>query len=105
MAGKFSSLANLRTTESSRPLKDKGRDPASIEQGTEGPRAAKSPVRAGGPGRPAGKRSNPDYEQTTVLLKKKTKRAAVRMLEDAGKKPDLSDLLQALLDQHVAAQT
>jgi hypothetical protein len=99
MAGKFGSLADFRNQENSensvtRTPKDEGRD---------SPRPAKS--HGQGPGRPTGKRSNPDYEQTTVLLKKKTKKAAVRMLEDAGKKADLSELLQTLLDQHVSAHT
>jgi hypothetical protein len=65
--------------------------------------AAEPPARAErGRGRPPGKRSNPDYEPTTVLLRKKTKRMAARKLEDSGQKSDLSELIQQLLDQWTA---
>jgi len=50
-----------------------------------------------GRGRPPGKRSNPEYEPTTVLLRKKTKKAAVRLLEDRESGQDLSDLIESLL--------
>jgi hypothetical protein len=50
-----------------------------------------------GRGRPAtGKRSDPDYESTTVFLRKETKIAAARLL--LGEKgQDLSDVLEKLL--------
>jgi hypothetical protein len=50
-----------------------------------------------GRGRPAtGKRSDPDYESTTVFLRKETKIAAARLL--IGEKgQDLSDVLEKLL--------
>lgn len=100
MAGKFGSLAQLRNKESgensvARPHKDEGR---------EGTGPAKGAARGAGPGRPTGKRSDPDYEQTTVFLKKETKRAAIRQLEDSGQKPDLSDLLQSLLAKYISAR-
>jgi hypothetical protein len=69
-------------------------------------------------GRPAeGKRSNREYERTTVLLKSETKMLAnhkidgIRMLakskgEDVGnpeaKIKDLSDLIQHLLEEYVS---
>jgi len=50
-----------------------------------------------GRGRPAtGKRSDPDYESTTVFLRKDTKTAAVRLLV-GEKHQDLSDVLERLL--------
>jgi hypothetical protein len=50
-----------------------------------------------GRGRPAtGKRSDPDYESTTVFLRKDTKVAAVRLLV-GEKHQDLSDVLEKLL--------
>lgn len=59
-----------------------------------------SPMTVGrGRGRPPGKRSDPAYEPTTVLLRKQTKRAAHRKLEDAGEKADLSTLIEQLLSQ------
>lgn len=50
-----------------------------------------------GRGRPAiGKRSDPDYESTTVFLRRETKIAAARLL--LGEKgQDLSDVLEKLL--------
>ena len=50
-----------------------------------------------GRGRPAGKRSNPDFEPTTVLLRKQTKRKASRLLEDIESEHDLSELIETLL--------
>jgi hypothetical protein len=52
-----------------------------------------------GPGRPAGKRSNPDFESTTVFLRKATKKSANRTLEDNELGMDLSDLLESLLQE------
>lgn len=76
---------------------------ASPGQETPVTAAAELPARAErGRGRPPGKRSNPDYEPTTVLLRKKTKRMAARKLEDSGRKSDLSELIQQLLDQWTA---
>jgi hypothetical protein len=76
---------------------------ASPGQETPVTAAAEPPARAErGRGRPPGKRSNPDYEPTTVLLRKKTKRMAARKLEDSGRKSDLSELIQQLLDQWTA---
>ncbi len=48
-------------------------------------------------GRPPGKRSDPDYQPTTVLLRKRTKKTAVRLLEDHNTGQDLSDLIEELL--------
>lgn len=48
-------------------------------------------------GRPTGKRSDPDFQQTTLLLRKDTKRKAVRQLEDSGVHMDLSELVEKLL--------
>jgi hypothetical protein len=53
-------------------------------------------------GRPPGKRSNPDFEQTTLLLRKETKKYANRALEDTGSKMDLSDLVEQLLTDWTA---
>jgi hypothetical protein len=50
-----------------------------------------------GRGRPPGKRSDPDYQPTTVLLRKQTKKAATRLLEDEDRGQDLSELIEELL--------
>jgi hypothetical protein len=52
---------------------------------------------ARGKGRPPGKRSDPDYQPTTLLLRKETKKTAVRLLEDAAIDQDLSELTEQLL--------
>lgn len=53
-------------------------------------------------GRPAGKRSNPDFEPTTIFLRKATKKTANRTLEDSGIKQDLSELIESLLQQWIS---
>ncbi len=59
------------------------------------PPGGSEPVR--GRGRPPGKRSDPDYQPTTVLLRKHTKKTATRLLEDTNAAHDLSDLIEQLL--------
>jgi hypothetical protein len=50
-----------------------------------------------GRGRPRAKSSDPDYQPTTVILRKKTKRTAARLLEDQETGQDLSELIEELL--------
>ena len=57
------------------------------------------PVR--GRGRPPGKRSDPDFQPTTVLLRKQTKKTAARLLEDIDSGQDLSDLIEQLLTEWI----
>ena len=54
-----------------------------------------------GRGRPPGKRSDPDYQPTTVLLRKHTKKTATRLLEDTNAAQDLSDLIERLLTEWI----
>lgn len=54
-------------------------------------------------GRQKGKRSDPAYETSHLLLKSATKRKAWRLLEDIGSDMDLSDLVEKLLDDWVSA--
>ena len=56
-------------------------------------------------GRPAGKRSNPEFEPTTVFLRKNTKKTANRTLEDSGIKQDLSELIEELLQVWISARS
>jgi hypothetical protein len=67
------------------------------------PPASSEPVR--GRGRPPGKRSDPDYQPTTVLLRKHTKKTANRLLEDTNAAHDLSDLIEQLLTEWIQKQT
>jgi hypothetical protein len=55
------------------------------------------PVR--GRGRPPGKRSDPDFKPTTLFLRTRTKRTAMRLLEDNGSAKDLSELVEELLKE------
>ena len=54
-------------------------------------------------GRPTGKRSNPEFEPTTIFLRKTTKKIANRTLEDLSIKQDLSELIEELLQQWISA--
>jgi hypothetical protein len=52
---------------------------------------------------PAGKRSDPDYTQKGVFLKKATIARAVERLSRRGDKTDFSDLTQALIEAWLSA--
>jgi hypothetical protein len=54
-----------------------------------------------GRGRPPGKRSDPDDQPTTVLLRKQTKKMASRLLEDTSSGQDLSELIEQLLTEWI----
>jgi hypothetical protein len=56
------------------------------------------------PGRPPGKRSDPAYKQYSVLLKKQTHRQVTTILRDQEDGPDVSELLQQLLEQWLEKQ-
>ena len=58
---------------------------------------AVEPATGRGRGRPPGKRSDPEFRPTTLLLRERTKRAAVRRLQDDSTGQDLSDLVEQLL--------
>jgi len=56
------------------------------------------------PGRPPGKRSDPEYKQYSVLLKRQTHRQVTTILRDQEDSPDVSELLQQLLEQWLEQQ-
>jgi len=58
-----------------------------------------------GKGRPPGKRSDPDYQPTTVLLRHHTKKMANRLLEDKSTGQDLSELIEQLLTEWIQRQS
>jgi hypothetical protein len=68
---------------------------------TERPAAAMEIPNVRGRGRPPGKRSDPDYQPTTVILRKHTKKTATRLLEDSTTRQDLSDLIEQLLTEWI----
>ncbi len=59
---------------------------------------------ARGVGRPPGKRSDPDYKQYSVLLKKQTHRKVSGILRDRDGGQDVSELVEQLLEQWLADQ-
>jgi hypothetical protein len=67
-------------------------------------RAEKPAATLKAPGRPPGKRSDPEYKQYSVLLKKQTHRQVTTILRDKEDGPDVSELLQQLLEQWLEQQ-
>jgi hypothetical protein len=84
---------------------------AKLKQRPAKPPAARQPAPplaaepARGKGRPPGKRSDPDYQPTTVLLRQQTKKMANRLLEDGSTGQDLSELIEQLLTEWIQRQT
>ena len=54
-------------------------------------------------GRPPGKRSNPNFERLTVLVRKHTRKTAERLWEDIEPEKDMSELVQKLLTEFIEA--
>jgi len=77
----------------------------SLEGETRAAERAEKPVAAlKAPGRPPGKRSDPAFKQYSVLLKKQTHRQVTTILRDQEGGPDVSELLQQLLEQWLEQQ-
>jgi hypothetical protein len=74
------------------------------EESPAAERREKPPVVLKAPGRPPGKRSDPAYKQYSVLLKKQTHRQVTTILRDQEGGPDVSELLQQLLEQWLEQQ-
>jgi hypothetical protein len=55
-------------------------------------------------GRPPGKRSDPAWKQFSVLLKRDTQREAAAILRSREEGPDLSGLVQNLLENWIKRQ-
>jgi hypothetical protein len=90
---KFGALADLRRPESAMPGPPSG--PAI---------PVPEPERGSGK-RPIGKRSDPEWKLYSHFLKKKTQREAAALLLAEGENgPDLSDILQRLLEGWIAEQ-
>lgn len=70
---------------------------------TSSPAALAAPLMPGtGSGRRAGKRSDPEWDKFTLLLKKTTHKAAKRKAEDDfGRDQDLSNVAERLLSKWV----
>jgi hypothetical protein len=60
----------------------------------------------GGKGRPAtGKKSNEDYCQTTISIRKETRKRVKQALLDAETGQDVSDLVEELLEKWLESHT
>ena len=55
-------------------------------------------------GRPPGKRSDPAYKQYSLLLKRQTHRKVDSILREDENGPDMSELVQQLLDEWLERQ-
>ena len=97
MAKKFGALADFRRVQIEAPDPTVDKEPSQAV-------APESESRKGR-GRPRGKRSNPDYEPTTLLLRKLTKKKAARLLEDTDSNLDLSDLTESLLGAWISTHS
>jgi hypothetical protein len=74
------------------------------EESRTAERTEKTAVALKAPGRPPGKRSDPAYKQYSVLLKRQTHRQVTTILRDQEDSPDVSELLQQLLEQWLEKQ-
>jgi hypothetical protein len=95
-SGKFGALAEFRHQPEQQPRED-GKTPLAM--------TSPAPPVVRGRGRPSGKRSNPEFEPTNVLLRKRTKKMAGRVLEDSETGQDLSELIEELLAKWISTRT
>jgi hypothetical protein len=99
---KFAKMIQTAREQQADADQDETPPPSEVEASAKpkaAPKAAAAPAK--GRGRPAvGKRSDPDYETTTVFLRRDTKLAAARLLL-GNKDEDLSDVLEKLLSSWV----
>lgn len=56
-------------------------------------------------GRPKGKRSNPDFEQVTAYIRKRTHQEVKIALLQEGEDREFSELVEELLDQWLRSHT
>jgi hypothetical protein len=95
---KFGALANLRRPETAIPEPPLAETP-------DLPAAAPPTLDSGKGKRPVGKRSDPEWKLYSHFLKRRTQREAAALLLAEGEDgPDLSDVLQRLLEAWIAEQ-
>ncbi len=100
MAKKFGALADFRQTQIDSLQTQIDSLQQEVDHNVTDVKSVQELVKSRG--RPTGKRSNPDYEPTTVLLRKQTKRKTSRLLEDIDSEHDLSELIEILLGKWIA---
>jgi hypothetical protein len=102
---KFGALASLRqrSPDTDRePMSALIKSPPTDTDAITAPVANPAEEPARRRGRPAGKRSNPEWKLYSHFLKKRTQREATAVLQAEDNGRDLSDVLQQLLEQWVA---
>lgn len=77
----------------------KGRDKTSAKKSSQG-----SEIPAKRRGRPTGKRSDPDFEQTTAYIRKDTHRNVKIALLEEGEGREYSELVEELLSKWLKAR-
>jgi hypothetical protein len=97
---KFSGIFDAAATSKPTPV-ERQENPAPGRSEKRQVTRDRQPSRQAGPGRPPGKSSDPEWEQTTVQLKRATKQAARTILITRDGRQDLSEVLQQLLEQWV----
>ena len=94
--GKYSALGEIAKIPAQEPESHQQEE---IE--AKGETSLKLPVKAP---KPQGKRSDPNWKQYSVLLKKESHKQACQLLREQYDGIDLSDLMQALLEQWLKTQ-
>jgi hypothetical protein len=88
-------LANLKKSQVKEPA---------VQPSIDEPPETIHPSIERGRGRPRAKSSDPEYQSTTVILRKITKRKAAHLLEDREMGKDLSELIEELLMEWLERQ-
>jgi hypothetical protein len=98
MTSKFAGLKEMRQRRSEQSEVGENAEITAATSSVPAPRseAGPTPLAAKKMGRPPGKRSNPEYQQVTVLLHSAIYTEARKRLLDERK--DVSDLINELLD-------
>lgn len=88
-----------RPAESARPGKSRGAARTMSAGQVHATAPVATPERRG-PGRPPGKRSDPEYRQVTGLIRKDVHVAVLKQMLDEGRSRDMGALLEELLERH-----
>lgn len=93
-----------RPSEATRSDRSRGTAHRSSTSRVRAPAPVAAPERRG-PGRPPGKRSDPEYRQVTGLIRKDVHVAVLKQMLDEGRSRDMGALLEELLERHYLQRT
>ena len=74
--------------------------PRTIRRARAGERARVAVPERRGPGRPPGKRSDPEYRQVTGLIRKDVHTAVLKQMLDEGRSRDMGALMEELFERY-----